>query len=142
MDFVGSLLALFGGVAVIAGLISILVPLRFIGITSRFTAILIVVAGCMVSAVGSNISPKLKADQQRASYEREKAAKVAQQNSPSAPAFSSSGGCKTDINGDMTCSHSADVNLFGSKSTSTSSMKCRTNPVTQAYECKSDMSAN
>jgi hypothetical protein len=58
------------------------------------------------------------------------------------PAYTSSGGCKTDINGDMNFSHSSNVNLFGSKSTSTSSMKCGRNLVTDAYECKSAASSN
>jgi hypothetical protein len=57
------------------------------------------------------------------------------------PAYTSSGGCKTDINGDTKCSHSSELNLFGSTGRSTSEVKCGQNLVTLAYECKSESSA-
>jgi hypothetical protein len=57
------------------------------------------------------------------------------------PAYTSSGGCKTDVNGDMKCSHSSELNLFGSTGRSASEMKCGQNLVTLAYECKSESSA-
>jgi hypothetical protein len=57
------------------------------------------------------------------------------------PSYTSSGGCKTDVNGDIKCSHSSELNLFGSTGRSTSEMKYGQNPVTLAYECKSESSA-
>jgi hypothetical protein len=62
-------------------------------------------------------------------------------SSASKPAYQSSGSCKTDINGDMTCSHDASLDFGFGKSTSNTTMKCRTNPVTQAQECKTESSA-
>lgn len=138
MNFIGVLLALIGGLGALAGLVSIIIPLRFMGITSRFTAILVLVAGSVLATMGTNLSPDLKAAQAKAERERATAARSV----ASKPAFTSSGGCKTDANGNMSCSHSANANLFGSSSSATSSMKCGTNPVTLAYECKSEMSSN
>jgi hypothetical protein len=62
-------------------------------------------------------------------------------NAEPKPAYTSSGGCKTDVNGDMKCSHSSEMNLFGSTSHATSETKCGQNLVTLAYECKTDSRA-
>jgi hypothetical protein len=116
----------------------------------------LVISGVMVNA-GTEISPKLRAesaireaqaaaDRQRAEYERAHANALAKESGStpaSKPWLTSSGGCKTDANGDMTCAHqsSANMGILG-KSTTTSTMKCGSNLVTGAYECKSEMSSN
>ncbi|MCK1434974.1 hypothetical protein [Bradyrhizobium sp. 15] len=103
--------------------ISVIYPLRFLMIPNRLVAVCGVVASFII--IASSAPPQ---------------SKNANAATPT-PAYTSSGGCKTDVNGDMKCSHEAQVNLFGTSSRSTSEMKCGQNLVTLAYECKSSSSA-
>jgi hypothetical protein len=119
-------MAVLGFLLLIICAISVIYPLRFLMIPNRMVAICGVIVSFIIIGSGSPISQTTKT------------ASVAERK----PAYTSSGGCKTDANGDMKCSHSAEVNLFGSTSRSTSEMKCGQNLVTLAYECKSESSAN
>jgi hypothetical protein len=112
-----------GALLLIVCTISVIYPLRFLMIPNRLVAVCGVIVSLVV--IGTASSP---------SQDVRKAETVGSNQ----PVYSSSGGCKTDINGDMKCSHSADMNLFGSTSRSTSEMKCEQNRVTLAYECKSE----
>ncbi len=157
MNFIGNLIVLVGVVGVLVGLISIVFPLRFLHVYNRWMAIAVLVISCVMVNAGTQISPKLRAesavreaqaaaDRQRAEYERAHASRVAKESgstSTSKPWLTTSGGCKTDVNGNMSCAHqsSADMGIFG-KSTSTTTMKCGTHLVTGAYECKSESSSN
>jgi hypothetical protein len=118
-------MALFGSLLFIVCSISVIYPLRFLMIPNRLVAMCGVVLS--IALVGAT-----------APTQTTKTANATERK----PAYTSSGGCKTDINGDMKCSHSSEVNLFGSTSRSTSEMKCGQNRVTLAYECKSESSAD
>jgi hypothetical protein len=116
------IMAALGALLFLVCAISVIYPLRFLMIPNRLVAICGVIISLVIISAG--MPP----------HSSKTATATAQ------PAYTSSGGCKTDINGDMKCSHSAEVNLFGSKSQTTSEMKCGKNPVTLAYECKSESS--
>lgn len=118
-------MALFGSLLFIVCAISVIYPLRFLMIPNRLVAMCGVVLS--IALVGAT-----------APTQTTKTANATERK----PAYTSSGGCKTDINGDMKCSHLSEVNLFGSTSRSTSEMKCGQNRVTLAYECKSESSAD
>lgn len=107
--------------------VSVIYPLRFLMIPNRLVALCGVVLS--LAMIGSAAPPTDAKKTQAAS-------------SKPTPAYVSSGGCKTDINGDMKCSHSSEMNLFGSSSKTTSEMKCGENLVTRAYECKSETISN
>ncbi len=147
MDFLGGIIALLGFAGLAVGAISVFVPLHIIGITSRFAAVMIVIAGMVLTVLGSNLSPTMKASQEKAAAERTRlervAARESARNKPSASpsGITSSGGCKTDPFGNMSCSHSAEANFGSYKGSSSSSMNCRTNPVTLVYECKTEFSS-
>lgn len=112
-------MAVLGAVLFIVCAISVIYPLRFLMIPNRVVAICGVILSFVI--IGISAPPMTKT------------ADVTGQS----PAYTSSGGCKTDVNGDMKCSHESQVNLFGTSSRSTSEMKCGQNLVTLAYECKS-----
>ncbi|WP_448041552.1 hypothetical protein [Bradyrhizobium liaoningense] len=112
-------MAVFGALLFIACAISVIYPLRFLMIPNRLVAVCGVIAS--LAMIGASAPPQTKT--------AEAAGRL--------PAYTSSGGCKTDVNGDMKCSHETQVNLFGTSSRSTSEMKCGQNLVTLAYECKS-----
>ncbi|RXH12458.1 hypothetical protein EAS54_26275 [Bradyrhizobium guangzhouense] len=98
----------------IVSAISIIYPLRFLMIQNRFMAFCgLVVSLFIIGSAAPGPGSKV----------------VAQS---STPAFSSSGGCKTDAMGEFKCSH--ETSLFGT--TTRSELKCKENPVTQQYECK------
>jgi hypothetical protein len=109
----------------IVSAISVIYPLRFLMIPNRMVALCGVIVSFVI--IGAN-----------APSQSTKTAVATEKK----PVYSSSGGCKTDINGDMKCSHSAEVNLAGSTSRSTSEMKCGQNPVTLGYGCKSESSTH
>ncbi|MCK1466634.1 hypothetical protein [Bradyrhizobium sp. CW10] len=113
-------MVVLGALLYIVCAISVIYPLRVPMIPNRLVA----VCGVMVSFViiAANAPPQTKT------------ANAAEQ----APAYTSSGGCKTDVNGDMKCSHEFQVNLFGTTSRASSEMKCGR---TLAYGCKSSSSA-
>jgi hypothetical protein len=119
-------MALIGFVLFIVSAISVIYPLRFLMIPNRLVAICGVVLGLTI--LGS-ATPTLQTSKTGTSSEGR-------------PAYTSSGGCKTDLNGELRCSHSSEMNLFGSTSHASSEMKCGQNRVTLAYECKADSSAN
>jgi hypothetical protein len=106
--------------------ISVIYPLRFLMIPNRMVAICGVIVSFIMIGSGSPVSQTTKT------------ASAAERK----PAYTSSGGCKTDINGDMKCSNSSEMNLFGSTSHASSEMKCGQNRVTLAYECKSESTAD
>lgn len=112
-------MAVLGALLFLVCAISVIYPLRFIMIPNRIVAVCGVIVSLMM--IGAGAPPQSKSADAAAR----------------SPAYTSSGGCKTDINGDMKCSHESQVNLFGSSSRSTSEMKCGQNLVTLAYECKS-----
>lgn len=114
-------MAFLGLLLFITGAISIIYPLRFLYIPNRLAALAITIVGVTVLATSLPEQPKTNSSQ-----------------TSNSEWFKSSGGCKTDFNGDLKCEHSSSTTLFGTTSTSTSSMKCGQNPVTLAYECKSD----
>lgn len=116
-------MAVLGAVLFLVGAISVIYPLRFLLIPNRIVALALVVVSFAI--IGASAPP----------------ATDTTANAPAKPVYTSSGGCKTDINGDMKCSHSAETNLFGSTTRSTSEMKCGQNRVTLAYECKSESSS-
>jgi hypothetical protein len=119
-------MAVLGFLLFIICAISVIYPLRFLMIPNRMVAVCGVIASFIMIGAGAPANQTVKT------------ASTADHK----PAYTSSGGCKTDLNGDMKCSHSAEVNLFGSTSRSTSEMKCGQNLVTLAYECKSESSSN
>ncbi|MDE5466323.1 MULTISPECIES: hypothetical protein [unclassified Bradyrhizobium] len=116
-------MAVLGVLLFVVCAISVIYPLRFLMIPNRLVAVCGVIASFVI--IATNAPPQTKT------------ANAAEQ----APAYTSSGGCKTDVNGDMKCSHESQLNLFGSTSRSSSEMKCGQNLVTLAYECKSSSSA-
>jgi hypothetical protein len=116
-------MAAVGFLLFVVSAISVIYPLRFLMIPNRLVAMGGVILSFVI--IGSTVPVQKTAD----ATERK-------------PAYTSSGGCKTDINGDMKCSHSSETNLFGSTSRSTSEMKCGQNQVTLAYECKSESRAD
>ena|ERR1700687_1600187 len=118
-------MALLGFALLVISAISVIYPLRFLMIPNRLVAICGVVLSLAI--IGST-APTTQTTKTASAAERK-------------PAYTSSGGCKTDINGDMKCAHSSEMNLFGSTSQAASEMKCGKNPVTLAYECKSESSA-
>jgi hypothetical protein len=119
-------MVLIGFLLFVVCAISVIYPLRFLMIPNRLVAI----CGVALSfAIMASAAPSVQSTKTAAATERK-------------PAYTSSGGCKTDINGDMKCSHSSELNLFGSTSQATSEMKCGQNLVTLAYECKSESRAN
>jgi len=118
-------MAALGLILFLVSAISVIYPLKFLMIPNRLVAICGVFISFVLIGAGVPSQPVKNAN---AADERR-------------PAYTSSGGCKTDINGDMKCSHSSEVNLFGSTTRSSSEMKCGENPVTLAYECKSSSSA-
>jgi hypothetical protein len=115
-------MALIAFVLFVVSAISVIYPLQFLMIPNRLAAFCGVLLSLAIMGATAPTSHTTKA----ASTEDRK------------PVFTSSGGCKTDINGDMKCSHSSEANLFGSTTNSTSEMKCGKNLATLAYECKSD----
>ncbi|WP_426433803.1 hypothetical protein [Bradyrhizobium genosp. P] len=116
-------MAALGALLFLVGVISVIYPLRFLMIPNRIVALgLVVVSFVIIGASTPSATNKTA-------------------NAPAKPVYTSSGGCKTDVNGDMKCSHSTETNLFGSTTRSTSEMKCGQNRVTLAYECKSESSA-
>ncbi|MCK1406806.1 hypothetical protein [Bradyrhizobium sp. 76] len=117
------IMVVFGVLLFLVCAISVIYPLRFLMIPNRMVAVCGVIASLFM--IVANAPPPSKT------------ANAAERT----PAYTSSGGCKTDINGDLKCSHESQVNLFGSSSRSTSEMKCGQNPVTLGYECKSSSSA-
>ena len=119
-------MALLGFVLFAVSAISVIYPLRFLMIPNRLVAICGVVLSFAIIGSTASTEPTSKT---ASAVERK-------------PAYTSSGGCKTDINGDTKCSHSSEMNLFGSTSQATSEMKCGQNLVTLAYECKTDSRAN
>lgn len=119
--------ALLGLVLFVVGGISIIYPLRFLYIPNRIVALAVTILGISVMA---SVVPTTKG------------ANVVSSSEQKTDWFKSSGGCKTDVNGDMKCDHSSSATLFGNTSTSTSSMRCRTDPGSGAYECKTEASAN
>jgi hypothetical protein len=118
-------MVLLGFVLFVVSSISVVYPLRFLMIPNRLVAICGVV---LALAIVGSAAPTTQTSKTASAAERK-------------PAYTSSGGCKTDINGDLKCSHSSEMNLFGSTSHANSEMKCGQNPVTLAYECKSDSRA-
>ena len=119
-------MAALGVLLFIVSAISVIYPLRFLMIPNRLVA----VCGVVLSfAIIGSTAPTTPTSKTASAAERK-------------PAYTSSGGCKTDINGDMKCSHSSEMNLFGTTSQTTSEMKCGQNLVTLAYECKSESRAN
>ena len=118
-------MAALGFVLFVVSAISVIYPLRFLMIPNRLVAVCGVVLSFAI--IGSTV-PTDPTSKTASAAERK-------------PAYTSSGGCKTDINGDMKCSHSSELNLFGSTGRSASEMKCGQNLVTLAYECKSESSA-
>jgi hypothetical protein len=118
-------MAVVGLLLFIVSAISIIYPLRFLMIPNRLVAICGVVLSLTI--IGST-APTIPTTETASASERK-------------PAYTSTGGCKTDVNGDLKCSHSAEMNLFGSTSQATSEMKCGQNLVTLAYECKSESRA-
>jgi hypothetical protein len=118
-------MAVIGFLLLVVSAISVIYPLRFLMIPNRLVAL----CGVVLSfAIIASTAPAVQTKTVAASDRK--------------PAYTSSGGCKTDINGDMKCSHSSDLNLFGATSQATSEMKCGQNRVTLAYECKSESRAN
>jgi hypothetical protein len=119
-------MAVLGFVLFVVSAISVIYPLRFLMIPNRLVAICGVILSFAIigSTVPTDPTPKTASAAERK------------------PAYTSSGGCRTDINGDTKCSHSSEVNLFGSTSQATSETKCGQNRVTLAYECKSESRAN
>jgi hypothetical protein len=117
-------MAVFGVLLFFVCAISVIYPLRFLMIPNRKVAVLGIIVSFIMIGAGAPATPgtKTAASEQK-------------------PAYTSSGGCKTDIHGDMKCSHSSEINLFGPTSRTTSEMKCGQNRVTLAYECKSDSRA-
>jgi hypothetical protein len=107
--------------------ISVIYPLRFLMIPNRLVAICGVFVSFVMIGAGGNLNHS---------------AGTASASMQAKPAYVSSGGCKTDVDGNMKCSHSADFNMFGTSSHATSEMKCGKNPVTLAYECKTSSSSN
>lgn len=118
-------MAVLGALLFVVSAISVIYPLKFLMIPNRLVAVCGVVIAIVMVGAGVPSQPAVKN------------ANAADRK----PAYTSSGGCKTDINGDTKCSHSSEVNMFGTTSQSTSEMKCGKNPVTLAYECKSSSSA-
>jgi hypothetical protein len=94
-------MAFIGLILLVVSAISIIYPLRFLMIPDR----LVTVCGVVLSlaVIGSTAPPAQTTTKAGAAAERK-------------PAYTSSGGCKTDINGDIKCSHSSELNLFGSSS--------------------------
>jgi hypothetical protein len=117
-------MAALGLVLFFVSAISVIYPLRFLMIPNRLVAICGVIVSFVI--IGS-AAPSAQNTRTASAAERK-------------PAYTGSGACKTDVNGDTKCSHSSEVNLFGSASRSTSEMKCGQNLVTLAYECKSESS--
>jgi hypothetical protein len=117
-------MAVLGVLLFIVCAISVIYPLRFLMIPNRMVAICGVIVSFIMIGAGGPAAPTTKT------------ATAAERK----PVYTSSGGCKTDINGDMKCSHSSETNLFGTTSQATSEMKCGQNLVTLAYECKSGSS--
>jgi hypothetical protein len=116
-------MALLGFILLVVSAISVIYPLRFLMIPNRLVAIGgVVLSFVIIGSTGPTVQTTTAAAERK-------------------PAYTSSGGCKTDVNGDMKCSNSSELNLFGSASRSTSEMKCGQNRVTLAYECKSESSA-
>lgn len=116
-------MAALGALLFIVCAISVIYPLRFLMIPNRLVAVCGVIASLVLIGTATPASQNTKRADASANNQ---------------PIYSSSGGCKTDVNGDMKCSHSAETNLFGSTTRSTSEMKCAQNRVTLAYECKSE----
>ena len=85
MDFLGFMIAFVGAIGLIVGLISILYPIRYLFIYNRLMALAVVVVSIMLVNAGSEMSPKIAAenavkdaqsasDRQRAAFERAHAA--------------------------------------------------------------------
>jgi hypothetical protein len=117
-------MAVFGTILFLVCAVSVIYPLRFLMIPNRKIAVCGLLASVFMIGA-SNPTAGVKTANVDASK----------------PAYTSSGGCKTDINGDTKCSHSSEMNLFGTSSHATSETKCGQNLVTLAYECKSESRA-
>jgi hypothetical protein len=106
-----------GFLLLLVSAISVIYPLRFLMIPNRGVAVLGVIASLAI--IGAGVPAKPSAN--------------------SGPLYTSSGGCTTDANGAMKCSHSAETNLFGSTTRSTFDMKCgKSISKLDAYECKTE----
>jgi hypothetical protein len=97
--------------------VSVIYPLRFLMIQNRFVAVVGVIASFAIMGAGADSSVK-------------------------SPTYSSSGGCKTDANGNMKCSQSSETNFLGSTSRSAFEMKCgKSTSKLDDYECKTESRA-
>lgn len=121
-------MAVLGFLLFVVAVISVIYPLRFLMIPNRMVAVCLVILSFVMMGEGASDLPKGKVTNAASSISK--------------PAFQSSGACKTDINGDLTCSHDASLDFGFGKSTSNSTLKCRTNLVTQAQECRTEISGN
>jgi hypothetical protein len=110
-----------GFLLLLVSAISVIYPLRFLMIPNRGVAVLGVIASLVI--IGAAVPTKPAAN--------------------NGPLYTSSGGCTTDANGEMKCSHSADTNFLGSTTRSTFDMKCgKSISKLDAYECKSESSVH
>lgn len=143
MYVVAMLLTLMGLVGVGVGGISILVPLRFLGVRSRLMGVAVAIVGMILIVGAPGFSPKLKAEIAQSEKKRQVDAARQAANAPAPkPTFTSSGGCRTRPNGDMDCDSSASLNAGWLKSESRSTMRCRTHPGTGEHTCTMESSAD
>ena len=143
MYAVAVLVMLVGLAGVGVGGISILVPLRFIGVRSRLMGVAVAVVGMILIAGAPGFSPKLKAEMAQAEKKRQVEAAKEAANAPAPkPTFTSSGGCRTRPNGDMDCDSLASLNAGWLKRESRSTMRCRTHPGTGDQTCTMESSTD
>src|ERR1700674_2172839 len=99
-------MVLLGFVLFVVSAVSVIYPHRFLMIPNRLVAICGVV---LALTIMGSAAPTAQTGKTANAAERK-------------PAYTSSGGCKTDVNGDLKCSHSSEMNLFGSTSHANSEM--------------------
>src|ERR1044072_9444215 len=100
---------LFMVVLFLLGIVTIIYPISAIGLTRRAYGVVMIIGALGIAAATGD----------------GKAAKVSATNK--SPAYQSSGKCWTDASGTYRCDHQSS---FGSLGSASSSMVCRTNPVT------------
>jgi hypothetical protein len=96
------------------GVVTVIYPIRSIGLSRRSWGVLMII-GSMVLSVAA--APELKASK----------------SANSASTVSHSGRCRTDASGTYRCDSETNFGVLG---TSSSSMVCRKNPVTDQTDCK------
>jgi hypothetical protein len=105
------------------GCLTVIYPIRALGISRRRHGVFMIAGAFVLAMVAAPAAPQSKGSGQGVS---------------SAPTFQSSGNCRTDASGAYRCDSETNWGWLGSSS---SSMVCRKNPVTDQTDCKWESSA-